>query len=255
MRISKAMEIGVITLFPEMLAALQVGGIPSRAIKKGLLKLSLWNPRDFSQNKHRRVDERPFGGGPGMVMQVPPLREAIKTAKTALPNAKVWYLSPQGKQLNQALVQTFAAQETLILVCGRYEGIDERLIEHDIDDEVSIGDYVLSGGEPAAIVLIDAIARQLPDALGDAQSACEDSFYDGLLDHPHYTRPEIYENQCVPNVLLNGNHAEIRRWRLKQALGRTWLKRPDLLEHRDLTKEQRILLTEFIEQFQQGTLT
>ncbi len=230
MRISKTMEIGVITLFPEMLEVLQIGGIPSRAIKKGLLKLSLWNPRDFSHNKHRRVDERPF----------PPLREAIKIAKTALPNAKVWYLSPQGKQLNQALVQTFAAQETLILVCGRYEGIDERLIEHDIDDEVSIGDYVLSGGEPAAIVLIDAIARQLPDALGDAQSACEDSFYDGLLDHPHYTRPEIYENQCVPTVLLNGNHAEIRRWRLKQALGRTWLKRP---------------LTEFIEQFQQGTLT
>ncbi|MEY3220457.1 MAG: tRNA ((1)-)-methyltransferase [Pseudomonadota bacterium] len=247
------MEIGVITLFPEMLAALQVGGIPARAINRGLLTLSLWNPRDFSDNKHRRVDERPFGGGPGMVMQVPPLRNAINTAKNALPTAKVWYLSPQGKQLNQALVQDFATQAALILVCGRYEGIDERLIEHDIDAELSIGDYVLSGGEPAAMVVIDAVARQLPDALGDAQSVCEDSFYNGLLDHPHYTRPEIYENQCVPTVLLNGNHAEIRRWRLKQALGRTWLKRPDLLEKRDLTREQRILLTEFIEQFQQGT--
>jgi len=248
-------DIGVISLFPEMLAALRVGGIPSRAINRGLLTLTCWNPRDFSHNKHRRVDERPFGGGPGMVMQVPPLREAIRTAKHALPTAKVWYLSPQGQPLNQALVQRFVAESALILVCGRYEGIDERLIEHDIDAELSIGDYVLSGGEPAAIVVIDAIARQLPDVLGDAQSACEDSFYKGLLDHPHYTRPESYENQGVPSVLLNGNHAEIRRWRLKQALGKTWLKRPDLLEHLDLTPEQRILLTEFIEQYQQGTVT
>lgn len=249
------MNIGVISLFPEMLAALRVGGIPSRAINRGLLTLSCWNPRDFSHNKHRRVDERPFGGGPGMVMQVPPLREAIRAAKHALPAAKVWYLSPQGQQLNQTLVRNFVAESALILVCGRYEGIDERLIEHDIDAELSIGDYVLSGGEPAAMVVIDAIARQLPDALGDAQSACEDSFYDGLLDHPQYTRPEIYENQSVPSVLLNGNHAEIRRWRLKQALGKTWLKRPDLLERRDLTPEQHLLLTEFIEQFQQGTVT
>lgn len=249
------MEIGVITLFPDMVAALQVGGIPARAIKRGLLKLTFWNPRDFSHNKHRRVDERPFGGGAGMVMQAPPLRKAIQTAKQTLPTATVWYLSPQGKPLTQTLVQEFAAQDRLILICGRYEGIDERIIKYDIDGEISIGDYVLSGGEPAAMVLIDAIARQLPNALGDAQSAREDSFYNGLLDYPHYTRPECYENQCVPPVLLQGNHAQIQRWRLKHALGNTWLKRPDLLQRRPLTHDQQQLLTEFIEQFQQGTLT
>ena len=249
------MQIGVITLFPEMFDTLRVGGITGRALNRGLLSLKLWNPRDFTDNKHRRVDDRPYGGGAGMVMQVQPLRSTITAAVTEMgADTHVIYLSPQGRRLDQAGVQRLLDYPRLLLLAGRYEGIDERIITHDIHEEWSIGDYVLSGGELAAMVMIDALTRWLPEALGDAESACADSFYAGLLDYPHYTRPESIEGateQDVPAVLLNGNHAEIDRWRRKQALGRTWQKRPDLLEKLDLSAEQKKLLAEFINELKQ----
>jgi len=240
------MHIGVITLFPEMLDALHCGGITARASEKGLLKISTWNPRDFTQDKHRCVDDRPYGGGPGMVIQVQPLRAAIRTAVTTMGHdTRVIYLSPQGRRLDQAGVQRLLNYQRFILVSGRYEGVDERLIEQDIDEEWSIGDYVLSGGELAAMVIIDAVTRWLPGALGHQESAIEDSFYNGLLDYPHYTRPEEIDGQRVPAILLSGHHAEIARWRQKQALGRTWQRYPELLEKLELTAVQKMLLDEF----------
>lgn len=241
------LTVGVITLFPEMFTAITESGITSRAVKQNLLNLQWWNPRDFTEDKHRTVDDRPYGGGPGMVMKVEPLRKAIKAAKNAIgDDAKVIYLSPQGRQLNQQGVEELVKNEKLIFIAGRYEGIDERVIDAEIDQEWSIGDYVLSGGELAAMVMIDTIVRQLPGALGHEQSAEEDSFADGLLDCPHYTRPETLEGVAVPEVLLSGDHEKIRRWRLKQALGRTWLRRRDLLESRELTTEEQDLLASFI---------
>jgi len=243
------MHIGVITLFPQMFDALKVGGVTARVLAQGLLQLELWNPRDFTLNKHRRVDDRPYGGGPGMVLQVQPLRATIQAAKTALgTDVKVIYLSPQGRRLDQQGVLTLLDYSRFVLLAGRYEGIDERIIEQDIDEEWSIGDYVLSGGELAAMVIIDAVARWLPGALGDDESAVQDSFFQGLLDHPHYTRPEIIDHQAVPPVLLKGHHAEIARWRQRQALGRTWQHRPDLLEKLPLTTEQQQLLQEFMKE-------
>jgi len=244
------MQIGVITLFPEMFDAVIDYGISSRAVDQGLLQVECWNPRDFTSDRHQTVDGRPYGGGPGMVMKPEPLSAAIATARSALPQAPVIYLSPQGRKLDQSGVEMLVARKQMILVAGRYEGIDERLIEAEIDEEWSIGDYVLSGGELAAMVVIDAVTRLLPGALGDASSAEQDSFSAGLLDCPHYTRPEDYAGRRVPDVLLGGNHELIRRWRLKQALGRTWLRRPELLRERALDDEQQRLLAEFIQEQQ-----
>jgi len=231
-------QIGVITLFPQMFESLRVGGVTARVLEQGLLQLELWNPRDFTLNKHRRVDDRPYGGGPGMVLQVQPLRATIQTAITSLgEGTKVIYLSPQGRCLDQQGVLTLLNYSRFILIAGRYEGIDERIIEREVDEEWSIGDYVLSGGELAAMVIIDAIARWLPGALGDDQSAMQDSFSQGLLDHPHYTRPEVIDGQAVPAVLLSGHHAEVAQWRRQQSLERTRQRRPDLLEKLNLTTE------------------
>ncbi|MFA7554520.1 MAG: tRNA (guanosine(37)-N1)-methyltransferase TrmD [Spongiibacteraceae bacterium] len=242
------MQIGVITLFPEMFAAILDHGVSGRAVKQALLTVERWNPRDFTEDRHRTVDDRPYGGGPGMVMKVEPLRSAIAAAKEKLgAGATVIYLSPQGRQLDQAGVEELSRREKLIFVAGRYEGIDERLIATDIDEEWSIGDYVLSGGELAAMVMIDTIVRQIPGALGHELSAQEDSFAEGLLDCPHYTRPENLEGRLVPTVLMSGDHENIRRWRLKQALGRTWQRRPELIKQRSLTEEEALLLAEFIE--------
>lgn len=236
----------VITLFPEMLAAVRDYGVTGRAMKSGLVRMDTWNPRAYATDAHRSVDDRPYGGGPGMVMMVAPLRAALQAARTAMPEgARVIHLTPQGRLLDQAGVLELAAHECLILLAGRYEGIDERLIDSEVDEEWSIGDYVLSGGELAAMVLIDAITRTLPGVLGDADSAREDSFRNGLLDYPHYTRPEELAGRRVPEVLLSGNHEKIRRWRLQQALGRTWLRRPELLEKLELDEEQRALLEAF----------
>ncbi len=241
------MRIGVITLFPEMFDAISDYGVSSRALKRGIWELACWNPRDYTRDRHRTVDDRPYGGGPGMLMKVAPLRDAIQAARQALGDAaRVIYLSPQGKRLQQDDVKQLAEQPSVILLCGRYEGIDERLIAAEVDEEWSIGDYVLSGGEVAAMAVIDATVRLLPGTLGDADSAQQDSFMAGLLDCPHYTRPEELGDDEVPPVLLSGDHEAIRRWRLKQALGRTWLRRPDLLEGRQLEAEQAQLLAEFI---------
>ena len=240
------MRLGIVTLFPEMFRAISDYGITSRAVKKGILTFDYWNPRDFTTDKHKTVDDRPYGGGPGMLMKVQPLRDAISGAKAKLgQDTRVAYLSPQGRSLDQEGVQELASRERLILVAGRYEGIDERVIEADIDEEWSIGDYVLTGGELAAMVLIDSVTRWLPEALGHKDSAQQDSFNEGLLDCPHYTRPEVLDNQAVPDVLLSGHHEEIQRWRLKQALGRTWLRRPDMLDQFELSAEQENLLREF----------
>lgn len=240
------MRIGVITLFPEMIDALRLGGITARALERGLVDLVCWNPRDYTTDRHRTVDDRPYGGGPGMVMKVEPLRQAISAARAAAPaGSPVIYLTPQGRQLDQAGVQELAGLPGVILLAGRYEGIDERIVENDVDAEWSIGDYVLSGGELAAMVLIDAITRLQPGALGDADSAMQDSYMDGLLDYPHYTRPEQIAGQHVPEVLLSGDHAAISGWRKMQALGRTELRRPDLLKRLQLTEEQRALLERF----------
>lgn len=240
------MHIGIITLFPEMFHAITNYGVIGRAVKDGRLRVDFWNPREFTQDRHQTVDDRPYGGGPGMLMMVQPLSDAILQAKAKIgEQTKVIYLSPQGKPLTQTGVTELSTVESLILVCGRYEGIDERVIQTLIDEEWSVGDYVLSGGELPAMVMVDAITRLLPGVLGHAESAVEDSFVNGLLDHPHYTRPEILNGMQVPKVLLSGNHAEIRRWRLKQSLGRTWQRRPDLLQHLALTDEQKSLLKEF----------
>jgi len=241
------MRLGVVSLFPQMFDAITQYGVTGRAVTQGKLNLDYWNPRDFTQDKHRTVDDRPYGGGPGMVMKVEPLRDAIQAAKQQLgENTKVIYLSPQGTLLDQQKLKELATRETMIFVAGRYEGIDERLIEQEVDEEWSIGDYVLSGGELAAMVLIDGVARLLPGVLGDEESAQQDSFMAGLLDHPHYTRPEQLLDQSVPEVLLGGDHEAIRKWRLKQSLGRTWLRRPALLEMETLTDEQKVLLEQFI---------
>jgi tRNA (guanine37-N1)-methyltransferase len=235
-----------VTLFPEMFAAVTDWGITRRALENGLWGVALWNPRDFSGDNYRTVDDRPYGGGPGMVMLVEPLEKAIAAAKAAAEGeTKVIYLSPQGAPLTHRKVAALAQERRIALLCGRYEGVDERLIRRCVDEEVSVGDYVLSGGELAAMALIDAVVRQLPGALGDGLSAEQDSFADGLLDCPQYTRPETYGGETVPAVLLSGHHAEIGRWRLKQSLGRTWLRRPELLERRGLSDQERKLLEEF----------
>ncbi len=235
-----------VTLFPEMFAALTDWGVTRRALEQGLWSLALWNPRDFTTDNYRTVDDRPYGGGPGMVMLAEPLEKAIAAAKVAAQGeAKVIYLSPQGAVMDHRKVMALAAEFRLMLLCGRYEGVDERLIRRSVDEELSIGDYVLSGGELAAMALIDAVVRQLPGALGDGLSAEEDSFVNGLLDCPQYTRPEVYEGKAVPPVLLSGHHAQIERWRLKQSLGRTWLRRPELLERRGMSELERKLLEEF----------
>ena len=223
-----------------------VCGVTGRAIEHGIVRLETWNPRDFTHDRHRTVDDRPYGGGPGMVMKVEPLRDAIQAAKTADARPSlVICMSPQGQTLTQSAVKRFAEYSRLILVAGRYEGIDERLIESEVDEECSIGDYVLSGGELAALVLFDAVVRLLPDVLGHHESAAQDSYMAGLLDYPHYTRPEEVDGRKIPEVLQSGNHELIRRWRLKQALGRTWLRRPDLLQTCPLNGEQQKLLEEF----------
>jgi tRNA (guanine37-N1)-methyltransferase len=246
----KSLRFDVISLFPEMFAALTESGITRRALEQGLWQFAAWNPRQWGEGAYRTVDDRPYGGGPGMVMMAAPLESAINAAKVAALEAgndvpKVIYLSPQGAPLTQARVCELAAGQGAILLCGRYEGVDERLIARCVDEEVSLGDYVLSGGELAAMVLIDACVRLVPGALNDALSAVEDSFSDGILDCAHYTRPEMYENTRVPEVLLSGDHKKIRRWRMQQALARTAQRRPDLLAGRVLSKEEAGLLVEW----------
>ncbi|MEH6583906.1 MAG: tRNA (guanosine(37)-N1)-methyltransferase TrmD [Halioglobus sp.] len=241
------MKIALVSLFPEMFTAVADHGVTGRAVKQGLVALSHCNPRDFTVDKHRTVDDRPYGGGPGMLMKIDPLQQAIVAAKEAVGvEARVIYLSPQGRRFTHDQAVELAQREALVLVAGRYEGVDERLIEAEVDEEISIGDYVLSGGELAAMVVVDAVTRQLPGVLGHELSAQEDSYADGLLDCPHYTRPEDFQGESVPEVLLSGDHEKIRRWRLKQALGRTQARRPDLLEDRVMTPEEDELLAEYL---------
>lgn len=245
------MWFGVITLFPDMFDAVLNYGVTGRAIKKNIIALNCWNPRNYTHDKHSTVDDKPYGGGPGMLMMAQPLRDAIIAAKSAAPkSAKVIYLSPQGKKVAQKDIKQVAqSNQSIIFVCGRYEGIDERLIGTYIDEEWSVGDFVVSGGELPAMTLIDATARLIPGVLGDIESAKYDSFANGLLDHPHYTRPDVFEGYAVPPVLLSGNHKVIHSWRMQQSLGRTWLRRPELLESLALTEEQQILLDEFISSY------
>ena len=241
------MRIDVITLFPDMIENVAHFGVTGRAAENGKLDLRTWNPRDYASDRHRTVDDRPYGGGPGMLMKFAPLIEAVSDARASSGKRfRTVYLSPQGRRFTQSVASQLAAEPGLVLVAGRYEGVDERFIEAEVDDEISIGDYVLSGGELAAMVVIDALARLLPGVLGDEDSAKEDSFVSGLLDCPHYTRPEEIDGRRVPQVLLDGNHAEIRQWRLMQSLGRTWERRPDLLDAVELTNEQKALLDEYI---------
>ena len=249
----------VVSLFPETFAAVSESGITRRSLENGLWQLGLWNPRDFTADKHRTVDERPYGGGPGMVMLAGPLEKAIRAAREAQRaqgrSGKVILLSPQGAKLDHRKVMELREAQAATLVCGRYEGVDERLVRRSVDEEVSIGDYVLSGGELAAMVLIDCVVRQLPGALGDARSAAEESFAGGLLDCPQYTRPELWpqdDGERVPEVLLSGHHAAIGRWRLKQSLGRTWQRRPEILAARGVTDEERKLLDEFQREHSNG---
>jgi len=243
------MQLQVVTLFPEMVHTIARYGVVGRAIERGIASLGCVSPRDFADDVHRTVDDRPYGGGPGMVMTFEPLGKAIAAAKDALPaGASVVCLSPQGQVFDQQVANRLAQLSGLVLVAGRYEGIDERLIEAAVDEELSLGDFVLSGGEIAAMAVIDAVIRLLPGALGDGQSAEQDSFMGGLLDHPHYTRPEEIDGRRVPDVLLSGDHARIARWRLKQALGRSWLRRPELVERLELNDEQQALLDEFLEE-------
>lgn len=250
------MRITLITLFPEMARAVTDFGVTRRAVENGQLVLDTVNPRDFTEDRHRTVDDRPFGGGPGMVMNVAPLEKALTHARQRAGGGRVIYLSPQGRPLTQAKAEALAAEPELILLAGRYEGVDERLLEASVDEQISIGDYVLSGGELPALVLIDAVTRLLPGVLGHQDSAAQDSFsgdMENLLDCPHYTRPELYQGRSVPEVLLSGDHERIRRWRLKQALGRTWRWRPELLEarrERGLSKEESELLDEYIREFE-----
>ena len=247
------MQVELVTLFPEMFDAIMDHGVTGRAVDRGILQLGFENPRDHTQDRHRTVDDRPYGGGPGMVMMVEPLCKAIQAARAKLQDddAKVIYMSPQGRVLDQQGVVELSQHQNLIVIAGRYEGVDERLIQSQVDEEWSIGDYVLSGGELAAMVMIDSVARLLPGVLGHQESAVQDSFYQGLLDHPHYTRPEKMDEGEVPSVLLSGDHKAIERWRHKQALGRTWLRRPDLLRNRPLSDEQQKLLQEFLQENEQ----
>jgi tRNA (guanine37-N1)-methyltransferase len=257
-RLVSSLEFDVITLFPEMFEAVTQSGISRRALEQGLWQLNCWNPRDFAEDHYRSVDDRPYGGGPGMVMLPGPLEKSIAAARirrsqvgqSGQAEAKVIYLSPQGKPLTHARVMVFVQSGGAILLCGRYEGVDQRLIERCVDEEISLGDFVLSGGEIAALAVIDATVRQLPGAVNDSASVAEESFAQGLFDCPHYTRPEDYAGMCVPEVLLSGNHEKIRRWRLKQALGRTWRRRPELIEQRSLTREEAVLLEEYREEEQ-----
>jgi tRNA (guanine37-N1)-methyltransferase len=249
-------QFDVVTLFPEMFAALSESGITQRARDRGLYQLVLWNPRDFSANAYRSVDDRPYGGGPGMVMMAEPLAKAVRAARqrqksSGVGGTRTIYLSPQGRPLTQRVVEELAEYEGLVLLAGRYEGVDERLLEDEIEDEISIGDYVLSGGELPAMVLMDALIRRIPGVLNDAESARQDSFVNGLLDCPHYTRPEAYGGRQVPAVLMTGNHAAIESWRMKQSLGRTWRRRPELLAKLQLTPEQAKLLEEYKEETKQ----
>jgi len=240
------MRFDVVTLFPEMITAAAGYGVTGRAIERKIVSLSVWNPRDYTHDKHRTVDDRPYGGGPGMVMKYQSLHDAVNCAKQAgSAAAKVVYLSPQGKPITQALLSEACDISQLILVAGRYEGVDERFVEIDCNEEWSVGDYVISGGELAALIVIDAVTRLLPGVLGDEESARQDSHMNGLLDYPHFTRPEQLEGCSVPDVLLSGNHADINRWRMKQALGRTWQRRPDLLKKKNLSAEQEYLLQQF----------
>jgi len=241
------MWIGVVSLFPEMFKAVTDYGISRRAVENGLLTLEVWNPREFTEDKHRTVDDKPYGGGPGMLMKVQPLKDAINAAKSkAQAQCPVIYLSPQGKPLEQADLASLAMLPEVILVAGRYEGIDERLIESAIDMEVSIGDFVASGGELPAMLLIDGVTRLLPGAVGAADSVEQDSFSNGLLDYPQYTRPETEDGLTVPEVLMSGDHGQIARWRKMQSLGRTYKKRPDLITARTLTEEEKQLLDEYL---------
>ncbi len=244
------MRIDVITLFPELVKQVIECGVVGRAADRDLLQLECWNPREYTLDKHRTVDDRPYGGGPGMLMKVQPLQDTIRAVREQNPNGRLIYFSPQGRPLSQAMLAKETEVESVIFLSGRYEGIDERLIEQQVDEEWSIGDYVISGGELAAMVCIDAIARQLPGALGHWQSAQQDSFSEGLLDCPHYTRPETINGAEVPKVLMNGNHREIKAWRDRQSLGRTWLRRPELLEAIKLDVRQRALLQDFIDEFE-----
>jgi tRNA (guanine37-N1)-methyltransferase len=239
------MRFDVVTLFPQMFEAARLG-VTGKALETGKARLKLWNPRDYTDDTHRTVDDRPYGGGPGMVMMVEPLKAALQEAKAAAPDSRVIYLTPQGQRFDQMAAREMAARDGMILLAGRYEGIDERLVDCCVDEEWSIGDYVLSGGELAAMVIMDAVTRLLPGVLGHEDSAQQDSYMNGLLDFPQYTRPDAFEGREVPDVLLSGNHAAIGKWRLQQALGRTWLRRPDLLEQRELSDEEQRLLEEFI---------
>lgn len=248
------MRIALVSLFPEMFAAVGEHGVTGRAFRQGQASLACCNPRDYTTDKHRTVDDRPYGGGPGMLMKIDPLRQAIGAARDeAGHDARVIYLSPQGEPFHHAKALELAQLEGFVLVAGRYEGVDERLIEAEVDEELSIGDYVLSGGELAAMVVIDAVTRQLPGVLGHESSAHEDSFVDGLLDCPHYTRPETCEGRSVPQVLLSGDHEQIRRWRLKQALGRTLERRPELLQDRAMTAEEETLLADYLRERELST--
>ena len=239
------MNIQIVSLFPEMFAAISDFGVSGKAISNGVANIDVINPREFAEDQRKTVDDRPYGGGPGMVMMAQPLLQAVAKAKSNAPNAKVVYLSPQGEKFGHAMAQTFVQRSEIIFLCGRYEGVDERAIESVVDEEVSIGDYVLSGGELAVMVIVDAITRLLPKGLGNAESAVQDSFAAGLLDYPHYTRPEQLNGLAVPKVLLSGDHQAIENWRMKQALGRTWLRRPELLSKIELTVQQQQLLDEF----------
>jgi len=253
------MQLGIVTLFPEMFAAVTEHGISGRAVRSGLMNLELFNPRDYTTDKHRTVDDKPFGGGPGMLMKTEPLmasiaaaRQAVRQKQTIAEKARVIYLSPQGQTLKQGSIIDLAKRESMVLLCGRYQGIDNRVLENEIDEEWSLGDFVISGGELAAMTLIDAMTRFQPGALGDEGSALEDSFSNGLLHSPEYTRPQSIDGSDVPKVLLSGDHEAIRKWRLKQSLGATWLKRPDLLQAMSLEREQEELLEQFKQDYVRG---
>lgn len=242
-----AVRFDVVSLFPDLFRILAEQGVVGRALQRGIAELHLWNPRDYTRDPHRTVDDRPYGGGPGMVMKAGPLQAAVEAAKRVAPDSDIAYLTPQGRALDQDAIAEIAAKPGWILIAGRYEGIDERLIERCVDQEWSIGDYVVSGGELPAMVVMDAVIRLLPGTLGHEDSARGDSYVDGLLDFPHYTRPETIAGARVPQVLLSGDHGAVARWRLQQALGRTWLRRPELLERRGLNVEEKALLNEFIQ--------
>ena len=244
------MRVDVITLFPGLVQQVVSCGVVGRAAEQGLLELHCWNPRDYTEDRHRTVDDRPYGGGPGMLMKVEHLRRTISAVRASNAQARLVYLSPQGRLLKQHRLVEQVALGSVVLLCGRYEGIDERLIRQEVDEKWSLGDYVISGGELAAMVCIDAMTRLLPGALGHDESAQQDSFSEGLLDYPHYTRPEEYRGERVPQVLMNGNDRDIRPWREKQALGRTWQRRPDLLEAVELDARQQGLLDEYIAEFE-----